>query len=89
MKLLTIKQTSQGDPKKLIANFDTKTIKFGSKGSKTYAEGASKEKQQAYLARHRVNEDWNKINAGSLSRYVLWSAPSITAGIQNFKKKFT
>ena len=89
MKLLSIKPTPPTDPKKYIATFDSKTIKFGSKGSKTYAEGASKEKQEAYLARHRVNENWNAINPGSLSRYVLWSAPSITGGIKNFKKKFT
>lgn len=86
---MIIKQTSPTDPKKLVAIFDNKTIKFGSKGSKTFAEGASKEKQQAYLARHRVLENFNKIGPASLSRYVLWSAPSISQGIKNFKKKFT
>ncbi len=89
MKLLKVTQTAQGDPKKLVAHFDTgKTIKFGSKSSNTYAEGASKEKQQAYLARHRVLENWSSINPGSLSRFVLWSAPSIEQGVKNFKKKF-
>ena len=92
MKLLTIKNTPTGDPKKKVAVFmdngREKSIKFGSKGSETYSEGASKEKQQAYLARHRVNENWNTINAGSLSRYILWSAPTISVGIKNFKNKF-
>ena len=90
---MLIKKTPAGDSKKMVAVFmdsgRKKSIKFGQKGSQTFAEGASKEKQQAYLARHRVNEDWNKINAGSLSRYVLWSAPSIASGIKNFKNKFT
>jgi hypothetical protein len=89
MKLVKVSQTAQGDPKKLVAHFDTgKTIKFGSKNSKTFAEGASKEKQQAYLARHRVNENWSSVNPGSLSRYVLWSAQSISQGVKNFKNKF-
>jgi len=89
MKLINVTRTPQGDPKKLIAHFDDgRKIKFGSKNSNTYAEGASREKQQAYLARHRINENWSSINPGSLSRFVLWSAPSIEQGVKNFKKKF-
>ena len=92
MKLLTIKNTPAGDPKKMVAVFmdngKEKSIKFGAKGSETFAEGASKEKQQAYLARHRVGENWNKINPASLSRYVLWSSTSLPQGIKNFKNKF-
>ncbi len=93
MKLLNVKKTPAGDPKKMVAVFmengKEKSIKFGAKGSQTFAEGASKEKQQAYLARHRVGEDWNKINPASLSRYVLWSSQSLEQGIRNFKNKFT
>ena len=93
MKLIKIKNTHAGDPKKMVAVFmdngREKSIKFGAKGSQTFTEGASKEKQQAYLARHRVGEDWNKINAGSLSRYILWSSQSLEQGIKNFKNKFT
>jgi hypothetical protein len=84
---MEIKRSPKPD-KKLVAIFDNKSIHFGSKGSKTFAEGASKEKKEAYIARHRVNENWNQINAGSLSRYVLWSQPSIAAGVKEFKRKF-
>ena len=54
----------------------TKTISFGMKGSAgTFADGASEEKKQAYIARHKkLNEDWSdRFSAGFLSRWVLWS----------------
>jgi len=87
MKLLHLKQTPSSSKKKYIAVFDDgKTIAFGSKGSFTYADGADKKVQENYLARHRVNEDWSKVNAGSLSRWVLWSSKSIQEGIKNFNK---
>jgi hypothetical protein len=44
-----------------------KTFNFGSNVSKTFVEGASIQKRNNYLKRHSVNEDWNEINAGSLS----------------------
>jgi hypothetical protein len=98
MKLLTVTKTPANSEKKLDAEFcmcqgktkckpgERKHILFGSKTSKTYAEGATEQTKNAYLARHRVNEDWTKPNAGSLSRYILWSAKSIQEGIKNFKK---
>jgi hypothetical protein len=56
----------------------TKTITFGMKGSAgTFADGSSEQKKDAYIARHRVNEDWSdKFSAGFLSRWVLWSEKS-------------
>ena len=56
----------------------TKTITFGMKGSAgTFADGASEQKKQAYIARHTVRENWNdKFSAGFLSRFVLWSERS-------------
>ena len=93
MELLNVTK-SHKDGKKLHATFRNcktdkiKHIDFGSDVSTTYAEGAPKSKMQAYIKRHRVNEDWSKVNPGSLSRYVLWSKPSIKEGIAEFKKKF-
>jgi len=55
---------------------------------KTFAEGASTEKKENYIKRHKVREDWTKINAGSLSRYVLWSKPSVQQGLQEFMRIF-
>ena len=50
-----------------------KRIHFGSKSSSTYIDHHDKTKRDNYLSRHRaLGENWNKINAGSLSRYLLW-----------------
>jgi hypothetical protein len=57
-------------------NGKIKKINFGSKGSKTYNDHHDKTKRENYLSRHKVNEDWGKINAGSLSAFILWG-PSI------------
>lgn len=99
MKLVDVSPAPDGSSKKLVASFceckngktkcdpkDRKKIAFGSSVSTTFAEGASEQKRDAYLARHRVNEDWTTPNAGSLSRWILWSAKSIKQGISNFKK---
>ena len=51
-----------------------KSINFGSKDSKTYIDHHDKIKRDNYLKRHRVNENWNKINAGSLSALILWGS---------------
>ena len=58
--------------KKYQLVLDDQIIHFGQKGSQTYVEGASKEKREQYLKRHRVNEDWTRPNPGSASRYILW-----------------
>jgi len=66
-----------------------KLVHFGSEGSKTYVEGASEEKKNAYISRHKVNENWNQINPGSLSRYILWGdSRSIRTNLENYKKRF-
>ena len=100
MKLLDVKPTPANDTKKYIATFckcqgDTKCdpkdrpkIKYASKRSTTYIDSADSKTKENYIKRHSVNENWNKINAGSLSRYILWSAKSLSQGIKNFKSRF-
>lgn len=88
-KLVKVVHTPATSSKKLTAIFDDgKKITFGSKTSTTYAEGASDQKRDAYIKRHKVNENWNAINPGSLSRYVLWEKRSISAGVEDFKRRF-
>ena len=52
----------------------TKTVSFGMKDSKgTFADGADNKKRLAYIARHKVNQDWtDPTTAGFMSRWVLW-----------------
>lgn len=68
----------------------TKTVNFGMKGSKgAYSDGATDAKRDAYIARHRVREDWtNEQSAGFMSRWVLWEARS-NKEIENVLKQKT
>lgn len=84
-----VKPSTRKD-KRLMAVFkDGKVIHFGAKNGNTYIDHHDKEKRTAYLARHKVNEDWTKINAGSLSRFILWGDyTSIDGNIASFKRRF-
>ena len=99
MKLIYIK-VSTNKNKKLMAKFElengrTKTTHFGSKGNKDYTiyykqdPELAKQKRDSYIARHKVNEDWNDVtSAGALSRFILWEKPTIEASIKYYKNKF-
>ena len=93
---------STNPKKKLMAIYEnkktgrTKTIHFGSAPNKDYTiyykqDGKKKanERKSLYYARHRKREDWtNPMTAGSLSKYILWSKPTVKAGIAYYKKSF-
>ena len=72
--------------KKMVFKMENpkRTIHFGSKTSRTYVEGASKEDRLNYIKRHRVRENWDEINAGSLSRFLLWGDSVLLS--ENLKK---
>lgn len=75
--------------KRYTALIDGRKIHFGSSVGSTYIDHGDEVKRKNYIARHKVNEDWNKINAGSLSRFILWGdSPDINVNIANYKKKF-
>jgi len=66
-----------------------KIIHFGSAGSLTYLDHGDKKKRENYIKRHAANENWNEINAGSLSRYILWGdSKSLSANLYDFLDKF-
>ena len=66
----------------------TLTIHFGSKNSKTYLDHGDKDKRRAYIARHAPNEDWQSVNAGSLSRYLLWEGTDLETNLKAYFKRF-
>lgn len=100
MKLVNVTETPAGSSKKMVASFcectggkttcaekDRKKIAFGSKGSSTYLDASTTDaKRDAYIKRHSVNEDFHKVSAGALSRWILWSSRTLEGGIRNFKK---
>jgi hypothetical protein len=66
-----------------------KTVHFGQKGSSTYPDHKDDDKKDAYLKRHKANENWNEpTSAGALSRWILWNKKTISASIADFKKRF-
>lgn len=47
------------------------------------------EKRKAYIARHKVNEDWSDpIKPGTLSRYILWEYRTLPKAIREYKSRF-
>lgn len=67
-----------------------KIIPFGAEGYSDFTlSGGDEKKKKAYIKRHQKNENWDKINAGSLARYILWGKSSnIETNIKDFMKKF-
>jgi ArsR family metal-binding transcriptional regulator len=69
-------------------NGRTQTIHFGSKTSQTYLDHKDKTKRDNYIARHKVNERWDEVNAGSLSRYILWEGTDLKTNLKAYLKRF-
>lgn len=66
-----------------------KTTHFGAAGMSDYTKHKDEDRKQAYLARHKNNENWNDYkSAGSLSKHLLWSKPSLSASYNAYLKKF-
>ena len=60
--------------KRCVAAFEDpkKTIHFGSEKGSTYIDHHDKIKRGNCLKRHKMNENWNKVDAGSSSAFLLW-----------------
>jgi hypothetical protein len=76
--------------KRLKAIFKNgKIIHFGLKGGSTYIDHGDKNKRDAYIKRHQVNENFNDVNPASLSRFILWGPyTDINKNIKYYKNKF-
>jgi hypothetical protein len=87
--MLIQKSTRKG--KRFMATFaNGKTVHFGATAGRTYIDHQDKAKRTAYLARHKVNENWNDpYSAGALARWLLWGdSTSLEANHQAFMNKF-
>ena len=77
--------------KRFVATFEDpkKTIHFGSEKGSTYIDHHDKIKRENYLKRHKVNENWNKVNAGSLSAFLLWGrSTNLESNLIRYVKQF-
>ena len=64
------------------------TFHFGSKGANTFIDNATEDTRDNYLKRHSVNENWDVVNPGSLSAYLLWNTKDINKNITIYQKRF-
>lgn len=93
MKSVVIKKSDKPG-KKMMAIFTRpngrkKITYFGSAGMDDFTITKDKAQRKRYLDRHRARENWNNPeSAGSLSRWILWSGPSRSQNIKDFKKRF-
>ena len=90
---VVIKKSTKKDKKMMAIFYDEerkiKTSHFGASGYTDYTLSKDEKKKQAYLDRHRTNENWNDyMSAGSLSRYILWNKKTLSTSIADYKKRF-
>jgi hypothetical protein len=90
MKFVSLKPSSRDNKRyKIIFSEPKKTIHFGAKNGSTYIDHHDKIKRENYLKRHIVNEDWNSINAGSLSAILLWGkSTNLNNNLNEYLRKF-
>jgi hypothetical protein len=72
-----------------------KKVGFGAQGAMDFIQYSKENKDKAqqrkdaYIARHKVNEDWtDPMRAGTLSRYILWSEPTLHASLADYRRRF-
>ena len=82
------KSDRKGKKYVIVFNNPKKTIHFGSKDSSTFLDHKDKTKRDNYIKRHRVHENWNEVNAGSLSRYLLWDSTNLNTNLKNYLQRF-
>ena len=90
MKFISLKHSTKPN-KKYVIEFSEpkKTIHFGSKNSSTYLNHKDKHLKANYLKRHQVNENWDEVNAGSLSAFLLWGeSTDLNTNLAKYLKQF-
>jgi len=61
---------------------------FGSDVGKTFIDGRTEKEKQNWMARHRVNKNWdNKHSSMYYSRMLLWTEPTLKEAIKKLEKK--
>ena len=88
MKIESLEKSTRVNKKYVVKMSDGKEYHFGLKGSVTYIDGASKEKRDAFLARHMNNPLEKKLienlvpSPALFSVYLLWNTPSLEKNVK-------
>tara|TARA_R110000772_G_scaffold97213_1_gene196381 strand:+ start:56 stop:346 length:291 start_codon:yes stop_codon:yes gene_type:complete len=80
------KSTRKG--KRFVIIMEDMKHHFGSDVGKTYIDHGDLKKKEAWIARHRVNVNWNNKHSGIYySRHLLWEKKSLKENIKLLEKK--
>jgi hypothetical protein len=64
------------------------SVQFGDINYQDYTQHQDMNRQQSYLTRHS-KENWEDfMKPASLSRYILWSKPSLSGGYKAYRQRF-
>ena len=96
---MTLQKSTNPKKKYMVkVNFknQTKTIHFGAQGYsdyptyyKEFGKTEADKKKNAYISRHKVNEDFsNPLTAGFWSYHILWSEPTIIGSLRKVLSRF-
>ena len=89
---VVITKSKNSSKKKYDARIDgTKTVSFGEKGASDFTKHGNQDRKEAYIARHKTNEDWTKSGAktaGFYSRWITWNKPTLNESIDDINKRF-
>jgi len=71
---------------------DGKEIHFGGRGYSDYIlSGGDDKRKKAYIARHKIHEDWSKSGMNTpafWARWILWSKSTLKESIKDAEKRF-
>jgi hypothetical protein len=91
MDVVVIKRSSNPE-KKYDAVFKDKVVSFGNKNYSDFTLHKDEKRKENYIRRHSKNgETWSKVGVktpGFLSRWVLWSKPTIRESVNDLNNKF-
>ena len=95
MKIVSLEKSNRKDKKYVVLLDDGKSYHFGLKNAITYVEGATKQKRDAFLARHLNNPLEKKFienlvpSPALFSVYLLWNTPSLEDNVKILNRLFS
>ena len=76
--MFRLTNSTRKNKKYMLITPDNKKIHFGAFGMSDYTIHKDDARKQRYIARHdNKRENWDEINPGALSRWILWNKPTL------------
>jgi hypothetical protein len=82
-----LKKSNKKD-KRYFINMGDHGHHFGSKTGKTFIDHKDEKKKKAWIARHKVNKNWDSLHSAIYhSRKLLWTEPTLKESIKKYEKE--